>query len=131
MKALIVEDDITSRLFLQGLIKGYGHADVAVNGKEAIQAVEMALEGDEPYDLILLDIMMPEMDGQSALKEIRAIEQKRGLGSSQRAKIVMTTSLKDLKDVSSAYKNLCDSYLVKPIDREKLAEVLGALNLIE
>ena len=64
MKTLIVEDDFTSRLYLQELLKGYGPTHIAVNGKEAIEATHLALEAGEPYNLICLDIMMPEMDGQ-------------------------------------------------------------------
>ena len=78
MKTLIVEDDFTSRLLLQELLKGYGPAHVAVNGKEAVEAARMAMDAGEPYDLICLDIMMPEMDGHGALKEIRAQEEARG-----------------------------------------------------
>ena len=75
MKTLIVEDDFTNRLLLQELIKGYGLPHVAINGKEALEAVRTALEADEPYDLVCLDIMMPEMDGHTALMEMRALEE--------------------------------------------------------
>ena len=50
-----------------------------VNGKEAVEAVRNALETVEPYNLICLDIMMPEMDGQQALREIRDMEEARGI----------------------------------------------------
>ena len=77
MKALIVEDDFTSRLLLQGLLQPFGVCHVCINGKEAVEAFKIALDQKEPYDLVCLDIMMPEMDGQTALKEIRAIEGQR------------------------------------------------------
>ncbi len=130
MKTLIVEDDFTSRLLLQELLKGYGPSHVAVNGKEAVEAVRAALEANEPYDLICLDIMMPEMDGQEALREIRALEDARGITSSYGAKIIMTTALGDLKNVSAAYGSLCDAYLVKPIEKVKLREELNKLELV-
>ncbi len=131
MKTLIVEDDFTSRLLLQELLKSYGQSHIAVNGKEAIEAVRIALEANEPYDLICLDIMMPEMDGQEALGKIRAQEEVRGTISSNGAKILMTTALNDIKNVSSAYGSLCDGYLVKPIDNARLLEELRKLTLIE
>ena len=130
MKTLIVEDDFISRVLLQELLKNYGPAHIAINGKEAVAAVEAALEKNEPYDLICLDIMMPEMDGQSALKEIRAKEEAKGIISSNGSKIVMTTALKDTKNVSTAYYSLCDAYLVKPIEKAKLLEELHRLSLI-
>ena len=127
MKTLIVEDDFTSRLLLQELLKGYGPSHVAVNGKEAVEATRLALEAGEPYDLICLDIMMPEMDGQQALRNIRAQEEARGIISSNGAKIVMTTALGDLKNVSAAYSGLCDGYLTKPIQKAKLRSGLVSM----
>jgi two-component system chemotaxis response regulator CheY len=130
MKTLIVEDDFTSRLLLQEILKPYGPSHVAVNGREAVEAVRLALEANEPYDLICLDIMMPEMDGQAALKDIRAQEKARGILSSDGAKIVMTTALGDIRNVSAAYNSLCDGYLTKPIQKAKLLEELRTLKLI-
>lgn len=131
MKALIVEDDFTSRLMMQEFLKMYGTLHIAVNGKEAVEAVRVALESGEPYHLICLDIMMPEMDGQAALKHIRDLEEARGIMMSDGAKIIMTTALDDVKNAMSAFHNLCDAYLVKPIDRAKLLEALRKLGLIQ
>jgi len=130
MKTLVVEDDFTSRLLLQELLKGYGEVHVAVNGKEAVAAVEKALIEGAPYSLICLDIMMPEMDGQQALTEIRKLEEQRGTISTEGMKIIMTTALDDVKSVSAAYEQLCDGYLVKPIDKTKLTAQLRELQLI-
>jgi two-component system, chemotaxis family, chemotaxis protein CheY len=131
MKTLIVEDDFTSRLLLQELLKIYGPSHIAVNGKEAVDAVHLALEMGEPYDLICLDVMMPELDGQEALRQIREQEEARGILSSKGAKIVMTTALGDPKNVMKAYRNLCDAYLTKPIQKVKLLEELRKLGLIK
>jgi two-component system, chemotaxis family, chemotaxis protein CheY len=131
MKTLIVEDDFTSRLLLQELLKSYGPSHIAVNGKEAVEAVRAALEANEPYDLICLDIMMPEMDGQEALRQIREQEEARGIPSTHGAKIVMITALSDIKNVIAAYKSLCDAYLAKPIQKAKLLEELRKLGLIK
>ncbi|MCC6490958.1 MAG: response regulator [Candidatus Hydrogenedentes bacterium] len=131
MNTLIVEDDISSRILLQTILKQHGPCDVATNGKEAVEAVRRALESGESYDLICLDIMMPEMDGQVALKTIRGMEADRGIASTDGAKIVMTTALSDMKSVSGAFISLCDAYLTKPIRKEKLLEELRKLGLIE
>ncbi len=135
MKTLIVEDEFTGRLILQRFLKDYGESHVAVNGREAIAAVRLSLDDEEPYDLICLDIMMPEMDGQEALKEIRTLEEARGITSPQGAKIVMTTALADLKNVVEAcggnpHHSLCDAYLRKPIQKAKLLDELRRLELI-
>jgi two-component system chemotaxis response regulator CheY len=130
MKTLIVEDDFTSRLLLQQFLKDYGQSHIAINGKEAVAAAGMALEFATPYHLICMDVMMPEMDGQTALKNIRALEEAKGIFSTHGAKIIMTTALGDMKNVNTAFSNLADAYLTKPIDKTKLLETLRQLGLI-
>lgn len=130
MKTLIVEDDFTSRLLLQELLKSYGPSHIAVNGKEAIEATRSALEAGEHYDLICMDIMMPEMDGQEALRKIREQESAKGIFSQSGAKIIMISAADDIKNVSAAYHSLCDAYLPKPIIKVKLIEELRKLKLI-
>jgi two-component system chemotaxis response regulator CheY len=130
MRILIVEDDMTSRLLLRKMLEPFGSCDVAVNGKEAVESFRLAHESGQPYALVCLDIMMPEMDGQAALKELRAQEEAKALPPSQAAKIVMTTALRDLDNVTNAYRALCDGYLVKPILRDKLVALLKELDLL-
>ena len=130
MRILIVEDDMTSRLLLRKMLEAYGTCDVAVNGKEAVEAFRQGLESAEPYALVCLDIMMPEMDGQAALRAIRGQEEAKALPPSRAAKIVMTTALRDLDNVTNAYRELCDGYLVKPILRDKLVGLLKELDLL-
>jgi two-component system chemotaxis response regulator CheY len=130
MRILIAEDDTTSCILLRKLLESSGTCDVAVNGKEAVEAFRRAREQGESYALVCLDIMMPEMDGQEALKAIRGIEEAAGLLPSQSAKIIMTTALRDLENVTVAYRELCDGYLVKPILREKLVALMKDLDLL-
>jgi two-component system chemotaxis response regulator CheY len=131
MKTLIVEDDFTSRLLMQEYLKGYGPLHIAVNGREAVEAVRAALEIRQPYDLICLDIMMPEMDGQEALKEIRLLEDTRGIGTADRAKIIMTTTLADETNLLRARVQGCDYFFVKPVQRSRLLAELRKLALID
>jgi len=130
VKILIAEDDFISRLLLQELLKTYGQAHIAVNGREALAAVRVALESDRPYDLICLDITMPEMSGQDALREIRLAEETSGVAGQARAKIIMTTALADKDNVVTARDQHCDSFLVKPIERTRLVGELRRLKLI-
>lgn len=130
MKTLIVEDDFSSRLVMQQFLKSYGSLHVAVNGREAIEAVRLALDAGEPYNLICLDIMMPEVDGHQALKQIRSLEESKGILSTHGSKIIMTSALGNVGNVSKAYYSLCDAYLVKPIERKKLLVELRRFGLI-
>ncbi len=128
MKILIAEDDFVCRTLIQELLKKYGACHVATNGKEAVTAFDKATKADEPYDLVCLDIMMPEMDGQQALREIRKIEQENGIGGSDCSKIIMTTALDDAKNIMGALvKGSADGYLNKPIRPEQLEEELQKL----
>ena len=128
MRILIVEDDFVGRKVMQRLLREYGECDVAVDGVEAINAFELAWEAGAPYDLLFLDIMMPNMSGLDALKLIRTKEKERGVPS---AKVIMTSALDDVKNVTqSFFQGGATAYLVKPIEREKvLAEMhkLGAI----
>ena len=130
MKTLIVEDDFTSRLFLQEILKQYGPTHIAPDGKEAVAAVRTAIDSGEPYNLICMDIMMPEMDGQAALKEIRRVEEAGGIASIYGAKVIMTTSMDDSGNVLDAFKSFCDAYLIKPVDKSKLLGYIKKFGLI-
>jgi two-component system chemotaxis response regulator CheY len=125
MKVLIAEDDFTSRLLLQKLLAPYGECHIAINGREALTAFKEARGKRRAYDLICLDIMMPEMDGQTTSREIRTIEDGAGTRTGKKVKILMTTALNDMKTVTAAFRELCDDYLVKPIDKAKLLNHLS------
>ncbi|THB67266.1 MAG: response regulator [Desulfovibrio sp.] len=131
MKVLIVEDDFTSRKLLQTILSPYGDCDIAVNGKEAVEAFSQAYASDAPYDLICMDIMMPEMDGQEALKQIRTIERESGVRGAGEVMVIMTTALDDPKNVVEAYyKGGATSYIPKPIDKQLFIHLLRNLGLI-
>ena len=127
---MIVEDDVTSRKLLQELLKDYGQIDLAFDGSEALSATKAALLKADPYHLICLDILMPQMDGHTALEEIRALEEFMGVPVKQCSKVLMTTGLSDSKNVLKAFNEQCDAYLVKPIDKGKLLDQLRRFELI-
>jgi two-component system chemotaxis response regulator CheY len=131
LRVLIVEDDFTSRLLLQTFLSRYGECHIAVNGKEAVEAFRAALEQGQIYDLICMDIMMPEMDGREAVRHVRGIEEAHGIFSNAGAKIIMTTAVTDLKEVIRCFQELCDCYLVKPIDLTQLLSQLKSFQLIQ
>ena len=113
---------------MQKLLEPYGDIDVVVDGEEAVQAFRIAWEEYKPYELLFMDIMMPKMDGHEALRRIREIEKELGVKPHDEAKIIMTSVLEDPKNVMEAYyEGGATSYLIKPIDREKLREELSRL----
>lgn len=131
MKTLIVEDDFASRKLMEKYLSPYGETDVVVDGQEAVDAFTMALEENSYYDLVCLDIMLPKMDGQKVLKEIRRIEEERGIFGNNGTKVIMTTALGDAKNVLNAFRSQCEGYLQKPISKEHLVRQLKDLQLIE
>lgn len=124
MKILIVEDDFLSRKLMLSYLTPLGACDVASNGKEAIEAFTLAHAENAPYDLMTLDIMMPDLSGQEVLKRIRAYEVDHKIMFSDGVKVIMTTALEDSRNVMDAFKNQCEGYLVKPIDYDKLIELI-------
>ena len=131
MRILIAEDDFASRKFMMRFLQKYGECDVTVDGMEADDAFLMALEAGEGYDLVCLDIMMPELDGYQALKAIRDIEKEKGIPTEKQSKIIMTTALNEGRNVTTAFELGCVAYAGKPIDQEKFESVLKKLGLLE
>jgi two-component system, chemotaxis family, chemotaxis protein CheY len=131
MKMLIAEDDFVARRIIKDVTSPYGDCDVVVDGKEAVRAFKLAWDEDKPYDLVCLDIMMPNLDGLEALKQIRAMEKELGIRGSKEVKVIMTTALDDPKTVfHSFYRSGATSYLVKPITRKKIVQEMMQLGLL-
>jgi two-component system chemotaxis response regulator CheY len=130
LRMLLVEDDFASRLLLQTFLSRYGECHVAVNGREAVDAFRLALDRGQGYDLICMDIMMPEMDGREAVRQVRALEEARGTLSTFGARIFMTTTVEEVKEVILCFKELCDAYLTKPIDLGQLLNHMRSHQLV-
>ncbi|MGI6450252.1 MAG: response regulator [Desulfitobacteriia bacterium] len=130
MKILIAEDDFLGRRLMQLYLSEYGTCDVAVTGVEAVELFKQGVEEGRPYDLVCLDIMMPQMDGHAVLKTIRDYERLAGIRDHGGVKIIMTTALDDFENIKNAFTQQCEAYLVKPIEKEKIRETLKELHLI-
>ncbi len=129
MRILIAEDDLGSRKFMQQFLKGYGDCDVTVDGIETVDAFLLAWDEEDPYQLICLDIMMPKLDGLKALKIIRDLERDKKVPEEKRVKIIMTTALNEQQTVYDAFELGCEAYAAKPINQEKMKEVLEKLEI--
>lgn len=124
MKILIAEDDRVSRVFLEKFMSDYGVCDVAADGMEALDLFMESMKKKEPYDLACLDIMMPKVDG---IKVIRTMEKQQSIATAERVRIIMMTALADVDYVDQAFALGCDAYASKPIDTDKVEEVLAKL----
>ncbi len=125
MKTLIIEDGLCSAEVTQRLMQAYGECDVAYTGEEGFEKYKTAFNKD-PYTLIFLDIVLPGKSGNEILKEIKAYE-----GEESITKIVMLTANDDNESIMSAFKEQCEGYIVKPINKDKIVKCLTELELIK
>ncbi len=130
MKFLVVDDDFDSRRLVQKILHPYGYVDIATDGEEGVQAFNSALKDGEPYDVVTLDILMPNADGQQALREIREIEKEEGVPPEKAVKVIMISGLDDSQEVHDAFF-LGDavSFIVKPIRRQLLLDEIEKLGV--
>lgn len=131
MKTLIVEDEFTSRVVMHKLLSPYGECHIAVNGLEAVEVFAQALAAGEAYDLVSLDIVLPEMDGFEVLSRIRRIEGRKGIVGPHWAKIIMVSAVNEPKSIMQAFNSQCEAYLIKPIEEAKLLSHLRKFGLLE
>ena len=119
-RLLVVDDNQINRLIIRELMEGCGaEIDEASTGEQALEAVMKA--GDHPYQLILLDMRMPTIDGLEAARRIRAAHL-------QVAPIILMLSSDDVKPQLARLKELeLDAYLVKPITRKELFQAISRL----
>lgn len=130
MKTLIVEDEKSSQLILEDYLYDFGKSVVVDTGEQAIKAFREALETQNPFDLVTLDIMLPDMDGYGVLNAIRQVEQDKAIAPENAVKIIMTSALDDMQNIMDAFDQKAEVYIVKPVMRNMLLGTLRDLKLI-
>jgi len=119
---LVVEDNaINLRLITAALTRAGHKVDTATDGQIALDKFR-----ENSYDAILMDIMMPVMDGLTATKEIRKLEAERGSGKGKRVKIIAITANAFEDDRAKFFECGMDFYMNKPIEIEELNQILQA-----
>ncbi len=118
MKTLVIEDDLSSRIFLQAQLEAYGHEVTAcVDAETALDAYQQTF-----YPLIISDLGLPEMDGLDLCRQIRALPQ------GERSMILVVTARNTSDDLQAVLDAGADDYLAKPIDP---AALLIRLTIVE
>ena len=116
LRILVAEDNQVNQQVATGLITKLGHrVDIAANGREAVEAI-----CNLPYDLILMDVQMPEMDGFEATAAIRRLN-----GGRADVPIIAMTANAMEGDPQKCLAAGMDDYIAKPVDRRKLANAIG------
>lgn len=124
MKILVVDDELVSREKMKRIMSGIGECDEASEGLSALEAFERASGGGAGYDLITLDISMPEMNGTEVLGRIREMERERGTGRDSQVKIFMVTASSDKDTIVSCIKSGCNDYIMKPFSTDTVTKKL-------
>ncbi|MFH1216937.1 MAG: response regulator [Pseudomonadota bacterium] len=131
MKILIAEDDVMTRVILQEMLSEVGTTHGVENGREALEVFTQALNEKDPFDLVCLDIMMPEINGQEALVQIRKIEEDMGVIPEYQVKVIMITALNDPENIMKAHvEGRCEAYMTKPVKMNHLLDQIKKLGLV-
>jgi CheY-like chemotaxis protein len=122
LSILVAEDNEINALLIRALLIKLGHRPTIVtDGAAAIDCWLAARAGERPYDRILMDLHMPDLDGLEATRRIRASEAER---ATPRTPILALTANASAEDRDACLAAGMDGFLVKPLDRERLATAL-------
>jgi signal transduction histidine kinase/CheY-like chemotaxis protein len=125
LSVLVSEDNEINALLMRSLLTRLGHhAVIATNGEAALESWLAAKSAGAPYDLLLMDIQMPQLDGIETTKRIRSLEAGQ---PGRRTPILALTANTLVEDRYACFEAGMDGFLIKPLDREKLADALAGL----
>ncbi|GIQ75939.1 PAS domain-containing hybrid sensor histidine kinase/response regulator [Bradyrhizobium sp. RD5-C2] len=129
LSILVAEDNEINALLMRSLLARLGHTVViTTNGEQAMESWLSATSAGTPYDLVLMDIQMPRLNGIETTKQIRAHESGGLAGQSgRRTPILALTANTLVEDRYACFEAGMDGFLIKPLDREKLEEALAGL----
>lgn len=132
MKILVLEDERISREVIKQIMLEYGDVETSVDGTEALELYKKSVAEGAKYDLVCLDIMVPGIDGQQVLREIRDFEERdKSAGLKQRSKVVMISALSDRDNLFSAFtEGQAEAYIFKPFTKKKIKDTLSNIGLI-
>ena len=120
LKSLVVDDDFISRTKMGTILAELGECKSVDNGREAVELFETAINSNSPYDLITLDITMPDMDGTEVLFTIRDFENMKNIPLENQVKVLMVTSHADKDNYITCHQAGCNDYIVKPFDAKSI-----------
>jgi len=127
LSVLVAEDNEINALLMRSLLGRLGHqAVITTNGEEAFESWLAAKSAATPYDLVLMDIQMPELDG---IETTRRIREREAAEAAARTPILALTANTLAEDRYACFEAGMDGFLVKPLDREKLADALAGLKI--
>ncbi|KHK00656.1 response regulator transcription factor [Desulfovibrio sp. TomC] len=131
-RALIVDDSRYQRHLIIQALTGLFAVEEAADGKEGLALFAAALKANQPFDLVVMDILMPVLSGHDALAGIRRLEAEAGFKPEQRTPAVMLSSLDDPANMLRAqFESGAQAYVTKPFAAKTLLEALASLGLAD
>ncbi|MGD9042528.1 MAG: response regulator [Desulfobacterales bacterium] len=130
MRILVVDDDAPNRKLLTDIASKMGECEGAEGGQEALSAFKKAWEDWRPFNLIFLDVLMPDLDGREVLLKIREIEKEKKVSEQHQVRVIMVTGVSEEETVLDCLRNGCDEFIVKPIDILLVLEKMKKLGLM-
>ena len=129
MKILIVDDDPTTSKSLEGLPMDISECHALRRGDAAVRAVRNALKHRDPFDLITIDIALPDMDGTKVALEIRKLEKDMEVPKERAAFIMIITAHADEGTVRTSFSAGCNAFVVKPFKNETIVNAIAKSKL--
>ena len=125
LSILVAEDNEINALLMRSLLARLGHqVVVTTDGNAAVESWLAAEAAENPYDLVLMDVQMPTLNGIEATKRIRMREAGQ---TARHTPIIALTANALVEDRYACFEAGMDGFLVKPLDREKLIEIIARL----
>lgn len=130
MKTLVIEDDYSANTMFVRVLENYGTCDSVTTGFDGLQKYRDNLNSGDPYDLIIIDIILPDMNGYTVLESIRS-EEGREFSNPKKTRIILSTSLDDdeNKKICKKLEKGSEEYYVKNYILEGLKETIEKLGI--
>lgn len=123
MRILLIDDEPIALKKLELMLTNVGACDSAMNGIEATEHFVEAIGNGQPYDLITIDIELPDITGLELLNRFCLLEEKNGITPSKK---IMVTAHSNVDYVVKA-KDKCDAFVVKPLRKATLLQKIKEL----
>lgn len=127
MKILVVDDEYVALSRMVKLFSRWGEAEGATNAAQALEMAETALSEGTPYDIISIDIELPDSDGLELMNNLRVLEESKNRENPWFSKKIIISAKSKHDNIQKALALGCDDFMVKPVSLSTLEEKMKHL----
>lgn len=124
MNFLVIEDEMTALIKMKALLSAYGDGAGVTNGYQALEQCAAAIKKGTPFDLVTIDIGLPNVSGLQVLQAINKLEADHQIPASKK---IMVTASGTKNNLVKAASSGCNGFMVKPVKKDTLEEKMAAL----